>query len=264
MPDQPVILITGASSGIGAASARLFARSGYRTALFARRAERLEALAGEVQALGGEALVLVGDVKVLADVQAAVEAVLTEWGQIDVLFNNAGFGRLDWLEALDPQHAVSDLIQVNLTGSIWMAQAVLPAMIARRRGHIINMGSVASFIAAPTYTVYSASKFGIRGFTEALRREVHFYGIQVSGIYPGGVETEFAQKAHINRKTRISTPAWLGLSAEQVAESVFSLVRRPRRALVIPWPMRLAIFVERLLPGLTDWVIETGFVRRER
>jgi short-subunit dehydrogenase len=264
MPDKPVILITGASSGIGAATARLFARSGYRVALFARRADRLEVLASEIQAFGGEALVLAGDLQNLSEIQGAVAAVLAEWGQIDVLFNNAGLGRLDWVERLDPQEEVAAQILVNLTGSIWMAQAVLPAMIARGKGQIIQMGSVASYIAPPTYAVYAASKFGVRGFIEALRREVRLYGIQVSGIYPGGVETEFAAKAGIRRRTGVRTPGWMRLSAGQVAEGVLSLARRPRRALILPWPMRLAIWLERLLPGLVDQVVERGFVRRER
>ena len=150
---------------------------------------------------------------------AGTETVLDRYGHIDVLVKNAGFGRLSWLEKLHPSEDVQEQVQVNLLGLIWTAQAVLPPMIARRRGHIINIGSMAGHIATLTYSVYAATKFGVRGFTDALRREVGVYGIRVSGIYPGGVESEFRQHAHIRRKTDVSTPRRLRLTCEQVAEA---------------------------------------------
>ena len=167
-PDIPVILITGASSGIGAATGRRFARAGYRVVLAARRQERLQALAEELQQIGGQVLPVVADMSQLEQIQELVRITLAAYGRIDILFNNAGFGCLDWLEELEPVRGVQELIQVNLTGLIWMAQAVLPAMLKQRSGHIINMSSVAGLLAPPTYTVYSATKFGARGFTEAL------------------------------------------------------------------------------------------------
>jgi NADP-dependent 3-hydroxy acid dehydrogenase YdfG len=261
---SPVIIITGASSGIGEAAARLFARRGYRVALAARRLERLEALAGEIRQAGGQALAVPTDCACLEDTRALVEKTLAEWGQIDVLFNNAGFGRLDWLENLDPETDVEAQVKVNLIGLIQMAQAVLPHMIKRRRGRIINMASIAGLVATPTYSVYAATKFGVRGFTDALRREVGVYGVRVSGIYPGGVESEFRQHARVRRKTRVGTPRRLRLTCEQVAEAVWGLVQRPRRALVIPRVMNFGIWLAALFPGLTDRLIEVFFVRRER
>jgi short-subunit dehydrogenase len=263
--DQPpVILITGASSGIGEATARLFAGQGYRVVLAARRMERLQSLAEEIRSAGGEALPVETDVSRLEDIQRLVRLSLEHYGQIDILFNNAGFGKLDWLENLPPVEEVQEVLQVNLVGLIWMAQAVLPHMIERRSGHIINMSSMAGLVAPPTYTIYSASKFGIRGFSESLRREVGVYGIHVSAIYPGGVATEFRQHAHIRRKTGTTTPDSLRLSAEQVAQAVLGLARRPRRQLIIPWEMNLAFWLNALLPGLVDRMVERRFVRRER
>jgi len=262
--DGPVIVITGASSGIGAATARLFAARGYRVVLAARRQERLEALAQEIRAAGGEALPVPSDCGELGDVQALVSRTLAEFGQIDVLFNNAGFGRLDWLERLDPESDIAAQIDVNLTGLIQLTRAVLPHMIERRAGHIINMSSVAGFLAAPTYSIYAATKFGVRGFTEALRREVSGYGIRVSGIYPGAVDTEFSERAGIRRKTGATTPAALRLSSEQVARAVYSLAQRPRRELITPGVMRLAVWLNALFPWLVDWGIERGFTRKER
>jgi NADP-dependent 3-hydroxy acid dehydrogenase YdfG len=261
---SPVILITGASSGIGAATARLFASQGYRVVLAARRIERLEELAAEIRQGGDQALPVQTDVSRLEEIQDLVKTTLENYGQIDVLFNNAGFGRLDWLENLDPQSDIQALLQVDLLGQMWMTQAVLPHMIARRQGHIINMVSVAGLVATPTYSLYAAGKFGLRGFSQALRREVSVYGIQVSAIYPGGVDTEFSQHARIRRKTRVSTPAWLRLSAEDVAQSVLSLARRPRHMLVIPRLMLLAVWANALFPGAVDWVIERRFVSHER
>ncbi|MBN1148306.1 MAG: SDR family oxidoreductase [Anaerolineales bacterium] len=261
---SPVLLITGASSGIGAATARLFASQGYRLVLAARRLERLQALAGEIQAGGGQALPIQADLGRLEDIQELAKAALEGFGQVNLLFNNAGFGRLDWLEELHPRADVQEQLQVNLSGSIWLTQAILPHMVARRQGHIINMCSVAGLLAPPTYSVYAASKFGLRGFSQALGREVGVYGVHVSVIYPGGVATEFSQRARIRRKTGSTTPAWLRLSAEQVAQAVLNLARRPRRSLVIPWPMRLAVWANELFPGLVDQVIERKFVRPER
>jgi short-subunit dehydrogenase len=176
---SPVILITGASSGIGAATARLFGQSGYRVILAARRQERLNSLADEINKMGGEALVVPTDLSQYKEIQALVARSLEEFTQIDILFNNAGFGRLDWLENLDPLADIEPQLQTNLHGTIQLTRAVLPHMISRRKGQIIMMGSLASLIGTPTYTIYAASKFGLRGFTQALRREVNIYGIQV-------------------------------------------------------------------------------------
>jgi short-subunit dehydrogenase len=262
--DAPVILITGASAGIGAATARLFAKQGYRVVLAARRLERLEVLAIEIEAQGGQALPVQCDMQRMDDIQSLASTTIEHYGQIDVLFNNAGFGRLDWLEKLDPGSDIKAQIQVNLLGLILMTQAVLPHMIARRSGHIINMASMAGLVATPTYTVYAASKFAVRGFSEALRREVGIYDICVSTICPGGVKTDFAKIARVKRSTRISTPKKLALTGEDVAQEVWGLARRPRRVLVIPRVMNFVVWANSLLPGLIDLVIQRRFVQRER
>jgi short-subunit dehydrogenase len=264
MSITPVIIITGASSGIGAATAKLFASEGYRVVLAARREKRLVTLAAEIQANGGETLVVPTDVTKLDQIENLVAQSLDRFGQIDVLLNNAGLGRLDWLEKLDPQRDVAFQVQVNLIGMIQMAQAVLPHMIARKQGHIINMGSIASLIATPTYTVYAATKYGLRGFTEALRREVSVHGIEVSAIYPGGVATEFGEKAKIKRKTKISTPGFLKLTADDVAQSVIKVVEKSRRAVIIPGLMRPTVWLSVVFPGIVDRIIERQFTRRER
>ena len=264
MTEAPVILITGASSGIGEACARRFTKAGYRVVLAARRVERLRALAEELSAQGGQVLAVATDMSKLEQIQNLAQATLATYGRIDILFNNAGFGCLDWLERLEPEGDVQDLVQVNLTGMILMAQAVLPAMQQQHSGHIINMSSVTGFLAPPTYTVYAATKFGVRGFSEALRREVGIFGIRVSGIYPGVVETEFAGHAGFDSKTGVKSPGWLTLSAEQAAEAVWRLARHPRRTTIIPWMYAPVCWFNMVFPGLVDWALEAFFVRPER
>jgi short-subunit dehydrogenase len=264
MSKSSVILITGASSGIGAATAQLFAKEGYSVVLAARRISRIENLAEEIRSSGSQALAVGSDISNLEDINNLVISALDVYGRIDILFNNAGFGRIDWLEVLAPGDDIQSQIQVNLTGLILLTQAVLPHMIERRSGHIINMSSIAGMLAMPTYSIYAASKFAVRGFSEALRREVAIYGINVSAIYPGTVDTEFRERAHIRRKTGTRTPKALRLSADDVAQAVLHLARHPKRSLVIPWPMRLAVWVNIIMPGFVDWLAKRYFVIPER
>ena len=264
MSEHPVILITGASSGIGAASARLFAANGYRVVLAARRMERLQEIEKDIETLGGEAISVETDLTHIDQINALVEKTLDAYGRIDILFNNAGFGRAKWLEDMDPQKDIELQIQVNLNGVIQMTRAVLPHMIERKSGHIINMASLAAFIATPTYSIYAATKYGVRGFSNALRREVGILGIKVSSIFPGGVKTEFAKHLAAKRKTGITTPQALLLSSEDVARTVMLVARRPRRTVIIPWLSRIGVLFEMLFPGLNDWLIEKTFTKIER
>jgi short-subunit dehydrogenase len=250
-----VVLITGASSGIGQAAARLFAREGCLTVLAARRADRLQQLAREIADAGGQALPVPTDITQPDQIDALVRAAMDAHGRIDVLFNNAGFGRLDWLESLDPVKDIQAQLAVDLLGVILTARAVLPAMYAERSGHIINMASVAGWIAPPLYSIYSAGKFGVRGFSEALRREALPMGVRVSVIYPGSARTEFSQHIGVSAaKHRFKTPSWLVLTAEDVARSVVSLARHPRRELITPWFMVAAKFLNSHFNGLSDRV----------
>ncbi len=261
-----VVIITGASSGIGEATARAFGGAGARVVLAARRYDRLVALAQAIEALGtgAEALPVAADLARVADCQAVVQQAHARFGRIDVLFNNAGFGRLGWLETLDPIRDIEAQVAVNVLGVMQTTREALPIMQAQRSGHIINMASVAGLVATPTYTIYSACKFAVRGFSEALRREVAPWGIQVSAIFPGGVATEFGAHAGIQRKTGATTPAWARLTPEAVARAVVGLARRPRRELVISWPFAVTARLSQWLPALTDWVTINRFTIPER
>lgn len=257
-----VVLITGASSGFGAAAAKLFAQEGCKVVLAARRMERLEEIAGEIRAAGGEAFPVAVDVTQPAQIESMVHATIARYDHIDILFNNAGFGRLNWLETLDPIKDIQAQLAVDLLGVVWTARAVLPQMYKRRSGHIINMSSVAGWAAPPLYSVYAAAKFGVRGFTEALRREAAPFGVKVSAIYPGGAATEFQQHTGANRaKRRFRTPAWMALTAEDVAGAVVRLAKRPRRSLILPRAMAFSVFINSHFTGLSDSLQARAFAR---
>lgn len=264
MVDKPVILITGASSGIGEASAYRFARKGYGVVLAARRKDRLEWIAEQISEEGGDALPLEADISQIEEVNFLVEACLQTYGRIDILFNNAGLGYMNWLNELNSEDNIRPQVEVNLIGLIEVTRAVLPHMIHSKKGHIINMASIAGLIGTPTYSIYAATKFGIRGFSEALRREVGIYGIRVSVIYPGAVANDFGQKARIVRKSGLTTPNWLVLSSDEVAEQVLKLSEHPRFSVVTPGIFQLAVFINGLFPGLVDWIIQKRFVQVEK
>jgi short-subunit dehydrogenase len=259
-----VVLITGASSGFGADAAREFAREGCIVVLAARRMERLTALAEQIRLDGGQAFAVGLDVTEQSQIDETVQTVLETFGRIDILFNNAGYGSMDWLETLEPAADIDTQINVNLRGVIQVTRTVLTSMLARHDGTIINMSSVAGLIAAPMYSIYAATKYGVRGFTEALRREVSPFGIQVSGIYPGPAVTDFGQNPGRDNgvKQTLNVPGWIYMSSAYVARRTVGLAKRPRRALVIPWWFKPIIGFDSLFPGLVDWFLKVAFVKR--
>jgi short-subunit dehydrogenase len=250
-----VVLITGASSGFGEDAARLFAAEGCKVVLTARRLDRLQQLADEIQNAGGEALAIPVDVNDLNEIKVMVESAIDIYGQIDILFNNAGFGQVDWFENLDPQRNIETIIRVNLIGTMLVTHAVLPHMLKRRSGHIINMSSVSGMVAAPLITTYGASKHGVRAFTDSLRRELAPLGIKVSGIYPGPAHTEFGKKLDNTRSRQAAKRlGYSHLSSEYVARRVVGVAKRPVRSLVIPWWYRIVTSADAIFPSLMDGV----------
>lgn len=251
-----VVLITGASSGFGEAAARLFAQEGCRVVLAARRLEKLQQLAAEIQNDGGEAIAIPVDINESAEIDVMVQTALDLYERVDILFNNAGFGAMDWFEELEAERHIETLIRVNLIGTMLVTRAVLPDMIERGSGHIINMSSVAGLIAAPLIATYSASKYGVRAFTDSLRREVVPLGIKVSGIYPGPAETEFGTHLKTNRtRETINRLINLRMTSHYVARRVVDVAKHPRRSLVIPWWFRIVTMFDTLFPVLVDWIL---------
>jgi short-subunit dehydrogenase len=251
-----VVLITGASSGFGEDSARQFALEGCKVVLAARRLDRLQALAAEIQNAGGEALAIPVDLNEPAEISVMVQTALDLYGKIDILFNNAGYGSVDWFEKLDPERNIETIIKVNLIGTMLVTRAILPHMLKRRKGHIINMVSVAGLISPPLITTYSAGKYGVRAFTDGLRREVRPFGIRVSGIYPGPAVTEFGKKLKRTKsRETIKKLKYPHLTSEYVAKCVVDVAKRPRRTLVIPWWFRIVTTFDTLFPVVVDWIL---------
>jgi len=258
-----VVLITGASSGFGADAAHLFAKEGASVVLAARRIDRLQELAIKIQEEGGEAMAIPVDVSERIEIEEMVQTIFEIYGHVDILFNNAGFGRLDYLENLHSGRDIETQLNVNLLGTILMTRVVLPYMIERKQGHIINMSSVSGYFAAPTYSIYAATKFGMRGFTEAVRREVAPFGIKVSGIYPGPAQTEFGLHTRTGEgKKGFPLPGWATMSSEFVANKVVQVAKNPRRSLVLPWWFNVPLWANDRLPGLVDWIILNAFTRK--
>jgi hypothetical protein len=257
-----VVLITGASSGFGKDAAYLFAAEGAKVVLAARRLDRLQKLANAIQQAGGEAVAVPVDITQRAEIDLMIRTVIEIYDQIDILFNNAGFGRLGWLDKLEPTRDIDTQIQVNLTGLVHVTRAVIPYMKIRRSGHIINMSSIAGWLAVPSYTIYAATKYGVRGFTTALRRELAPFGIRVSGIYPGPAYTEFSWKAKKNRR-----PKWLNMffiPAEVVSHRVIQLAKHPRRAVIVPWWFAWIAWGETHFPGIADFLIRMFYTNQSR
>jgi uncharacterized protein len=259
-----VVLITGASSGFGADAARQFAKAGCIVVLASRRKHMLNELAEQIRLEGGQAFAVGLDVSEQSQIDEVIQTVLDKFGRIDILFNNAGYGSMDWLETLAPDADIDMQINVNLRGLIQVTRAVLPSMLARRAGTIINMSSVAGLIAAPMYSIYAATKYGVRGFTDALRREVGPFGIRVSGIYPGPAVTEFGQQPSRDNglKENLKAPGWIYMSSDYVARRTIRLAKHPRRTLIIPWWFSPIIAFDTLFPGLVDWFLKVAYVKR--
>ena len=253
--ENKVILITGASSGFGEDAALLFAKEGCKVVLAARRLDRLQNLAAKIQELGGEAIAVPVDIIDPAEVDNMVQTTIDLYGRIDILFNNAGIGRVDWFEHHSFERDINTLVQVNLIALMQVTRAVLPHMLKQGEGHIINMISVAGLLASPLITSYAASKHGARGFTDALRREVTPLGIKVSGIYPGPASTEFGQHVGKNEAYRsVKSMLNIHMTSEYVARRVLDVAKRPRRSLIIPWWFRILTTFDMLFPVIVDWI----------
>jgi NAD(P)-dependent dehydrogenase (short-subunit alcohol dehydrogenase family) len=252
---MPVVIVTGASSGIGRATALRLGRAGYTVVLAARRADELAAAAAEINAAtaastaastaagagtpagsgAGTAVVVPTDVRDPAAIEALVARALEVDGRIDGLVNNAGVGGKASVLAEDD--VITQTIDVNLVAPIRLMRAVVPIMRQQRSGSIVNIGSVAGEIGVGG--VYSATKFALRGMTDSVRRELAGTGIGVTLIEPGFIDTG------MNNRKNLPGP-------EIVAAAVESALRRPRRRIVVPVKYRAAITAANALPSLAD------------
>src|SRR4051794_21850142 len=184
-----VTIITGASSGLGAATARRLAARGATVVLGARRSARIEALADELKRSGTQALAMTTDVTDREQVKALVDAAVERFGRVDVMLNNAGLMQQSPLERLMVDEW-DNMVDINIKGVLYGIAAVLPHMQRQKAGHVINVSSVAGHKVTPAGVVYSATKHAVRAITEGLRQEVKAYNIRTTIISPGAVATE--------------------------------------------------------------------------
>ncbi len=226
-----VAVVTGATSGIGAATARALAAAGAKVVISGRREDRLASLATELEKDGREVRSVAADLGTNEGAQAVVDAAISAFGRLDVLVNNAGVMFLSPIDDADPADWDA-MIRVNLLGVMYASRAALPQMRQQKSGHIVNVSSVSGRFAGPTQGGYNASKWGVNGFSEALRREVHQDGIKVTLIEPGIVATELTDHIpHEATKTRYEgiVGQMEPLESEDIAESIRFVVSQPRR-----------------------------------
>jgi NADP-dependent 3-hydroxy acid dehydrogenase YdfG len=226
--EQKVIVITGASSGMGEAAARRLAAEGARVVLGARRTDRLEALAAEIDEEGGEALAVTTDVSDRDQVAHLVDTAVGTYGRIDVLINNAGVMPLSPFDRLKVDEW-DQMIDVNLKGVLYGIAAALPHMKEQRSGHIINLSSVAGHKVFGGSAVYSATKSGVRALSEGLRQEVKPYNIRTTIISPGAVTTELLD--HISepdvQQANREYVGQVGVPADSFARVVVFAISQP-------------------------------------
>jgi len=251
-----VVFITGASSGIGAALAREYARRGADLALAARRTERLEALAGELRARGRRALVLACDVTRDGDLETAVARTREGLGPIDVVVANAGFGVVGPVERLRLDDYRRQF-ETNVFGVLRTVYATLEDL-KRTRGRLAILGSVSGHLATPGGSPYAMSKFAVRALAEALRHELRGAGVAVTLISPGFVESEIRlvdNQGTLRPEGRDAVPRWLRMGSDTAARKIVRAIERRRREAVITGHGKALVFLQRHLPGLMSALV---------
>jgi short-subunit dehydrogenase len=256
------ILITGASYGIGAALARAVAPAGGQVLLLARSQDALDRVAAEVQSCGGQAHVYPVDLADAVAVERVARAIEAEVGTPDILVNNAGVGRWLFLEETDPAEAQA-MMAVPYFAALYVTRAFLPAMVRRGSGQIVNINSPASLVAWPGATAYTAARWALRGFTEALRADLRGTGLRVTAVIPGKVSSTYF--IH-NPGTEARAP-WIAkllgtITPEQAAAGILQGIERDRRQIVLPFRYQLLYLIHCIWPGLVRWLAVVTGARR--
>ncbi len=249
-----VVLITGASSGIGRSSAEAFARAGAVPVLAARTLGKLEEAVRDIRPISPEASLVQVDVSDPIQVERGVARVMERYGSIDVLFNNAGHATVGPVSGDAFAADARQMFEVDFMGTVSMTKAVLPSMKKRGKGHIINMSSVVGRKAFPGFGGYSAVMHAVSGFTDALRQELVDSGILVSSVHPALTQTALftgVAREDMPPPFRRMTP----IAPDEVAQAVVSGVRAARKRIVVPGQPHFLLLMDALSPTLGDRVV---------
>jgi short-subunit dehydrogenase len=238
-----VVVVTGASSGIGWSLAKELVREGAKVGVLARRRDKLDALAAEIRKTGGTVAVATADVAERAPTIAALHALAAELGPLDLVVANAGLGLPTLLEPLNVVD-VENMIRINLLGVVYTMEAVLPEMLRRGRGHLAAVSSLAAYKGLPGESAYCASKAGVNAYREGLRIQLRDRGITVTTICPGFVQTPMTEM------NRFHMP-WL-LDADTAARKIVRALSRRKKVYNFPWQMMVVMRATRWLP---DWLV---------
>jgi short-subunit dehydrogenase len=250
-----VIIITGASSGIGRAAALALGREGAKLVLVARRENRLKELEAEIQ---GDTLSLPLDLRDNKQVEQMIQRTMDRYGRIDVLINNAGFGFLGSVESTS-QSVIREIFDLNFEAPLLACQLAVPIMRAQGGGHIINISSVVGKRALPMIGIYSATKFALNGISESLRIEVKGSNIDVSVISPAATRTEFGEQVRRGDFTERYKPVGGVQSAEEVAAAIVRCIKDPKIEVFPNRLSRLLAWGNALAPSLIDKIMMRFF-----
>lgn len=258
-----VVLITGASSGIGLALARVLAKEGAKVMITARRKDNLVKACQEMRSSGGQVDYYVADIAVEKEVSQLVEHTNKHFGKIDILVNNAGYGHFLKL-ANTTSEDMHNIMEVNFFGTFYATNAVLPIMKKQNSGHIIMVSSVAAKrVFRDAGGAYNVSKYAMQSFAEALRMELLESPIKVSIVCPIVTATEFFDLAEkqIGKKATLSGPIQ---TSEQVANTIVSLIEKPKAEVMMLKPIRILLALNALFPSLVDQIIQRFFINTEK
>ncbi len=248
-----IVVVTGASMGIGEEIARLFLRKGAKVVLAAREMSRLEAARGRMGGSEHNSLCVECDVRFREQIENLMRTTLGHFGRVDVWVNNAGFGLVDSVEKMD-MAACRRMFDTNLFGAVEAMQVAIAVMRRQGYGSILNISSVAGYIAVPYMAAYGASKHALNCFSKAARLELRNSGVWVINLCPGYVKTDFGEHVVRGREDRsFSSKVKRGVTAQRVAQAVWRAYQRGSRDMVVPWSNEIAIALYRALPSLVEW-----------
>jgi len=255
--NRQIILITGASNGIGKQLAIDFAKRGAVVIGCGRSIARLKAVLKEVRQTSPASAMMGCDVSDAEQVHGMIEKILTDFGRVDILINNAGIGmRKPFAET--SLSIIEEIMRINYFGAVYCTHELLPSMIARGDGHIVNISSVAGKIGTLNMAAYCASKFAMNGWSESLYHELKPFGVSVSLVCPGPVHTGFSREFHDSEP---QSPPSLFVESSAVSQAVFKVIERNRFELIMPRWLALMCWVKRLSPGLFRYLAQRRFRR---